>query len=514
MIFSSFTFLFLFLPAVWALYWSIRLRFENGGILVLTAASLFFYGYWDVRFLPLLLFSILVNYTLGHFLHQRREERRQSRWLLAIGVTFNLGLLAFFKYANFFSDGVEYFTSADPIPFQILLPIGISFFTFQQITYLVDVRNNEAPRYSLRHYMLFVSFFPQLISGPIVHHSEMLPQFLRKPKREWTMIAIGMAIFTAGLFKKLVLADNISPYTIAVFGAADAGLQVGFFETWGALIAFSFQMYFDFSGYCDMAIGLGLMFGIRLPINFHSPYKSKTIGEYWRRWNMTLGRFLAQYLYQPLGGGKRGETIRLRNLMIVMTVSGVWHGAGLGFILWGMLNGFWLWCNYASSKFHAAIGRKGRSFIPGPVAIAMMFLAVSFGWTLFRPVSVDGMSNMFATALGFNGLVLPENFAIYLGDATGVLQAIGIEFAGPASVAAGEWVFNVVPLMVISGLIVWVMPNTNQLFLSQIEDYEIEPPRIGKPWRPNWTGFAATASVFLLALLFAGTISEFLYFQF
>jgi D-alanyl-lipoteichoic acid acyltransferase DltB (MBOAT superfamily) len=513
MIFSSFSFLFLFLPLVWAIYWSFRARSGEAGFAVLTAASLFFYGYWDIRFVPLLLFSIVVNFALGRLLHDRLETGN-TKTVLALGVFFNLGLLAFFKYANFFSDTVEYLTGTDPISIQILLPIGISFFTFQQITYLVDASRGTVPRYSLLHYMLFVSFFPQLIAGPIVHHSEMMPQFLKAQRKDWTMIAVGIAILTAGLFKKLVLADNLSPYTIAIFGAVDGGLDVGIFEVWGALVAFSFQLYFDFSGYCDMAIGLGLMFGIRLPINFNSPYKAMTIAGYWRRWNMTLGRFLQRYLYIPLGGGGHGETARLRNLMIVMTVSGVWHGAGLGFILWGALNGFWLWCNYASARFHKAIGREGQSVIPKKVAVAMMFLAVTLGWTLFRPRTVDGMKVMWNTALGFNGVALPEIFAAYFGDTAEYFRAIGVQFSGPAHVSIGAWSLEVLPLMLISAFIIWVLPNTNQLFLSLIPDYETDPARIKVTWRPTWIGYAATATTFMLAMLFAGTISEFLYFQF
>lgn len=514
MIFSSFAFVYLFLPVVWAAYWMMRSRSAEAAYLVLTLASLYFYAYWDWRFLPLLLFSILVNYVLGQNIHAARESSRSTRWFLSFGVMFNLGLLGFFKYANFFSDSIEYFAGFDPISFHILLPIGISFFTFQQITYLVDTSKGTVPRYSLPHYILFVSFFPQLIAGPIVHHSEMMPQFLSKKGMDWRMIAAGLAIFTAGLFKKLVLADNISPYTIAVFAAADAGQPVGFFECWGALVAFSFQMYFDFSGYCDMAIGLGLLFGIRLPINFNSPYKSLTISEHWRRWNITLGRFLRQYLFLPLGGSKRGEIISLRNMMIVMTISGVWHGAGLGFVFWGMLNGFWLWCNYASGKFHAFIGRPGQSLIPPQVAVAMMFLAVSLGWCLFRPTNGTGMSMMWTTALGFNGLVMPEVFAQYLGRAVAVFQSLGITFAGPAHVSIGDWTLGVMPLMLISAIIVWGLPNTNQLFLAHLDGYETEPARIKLTWRQNALGYAATASTFALAMLFAGTISEFLYFQF
>ena len=513
MIFSSFSFLYLFLPTVWIVYWLARSRSADGAMLFLTLASLFFYGYWDIRFLPLLLGSIVTNHLIAGRLQDGLARGRTRSWLIA-GITFNLGLPAFFKYANFFSDAVHYFTGYEPVPFAILLPIGISFFTFQQITYLIDISKGKAQRYSLQRYTLFVAFFPQLIAGPIVHHSEMMPQFLSKPRLDWLYVAAGLGMFTVGLFKKLVLADNISPFTIAVFAATDAGQAVTFAEVWAALIAFSFQMYFDFSGYCDMAIGLGLMFGIRLPINFNSPYKSRTIAEHWRRWNITLGRFLRDYVYLPLGGSALGETRQLINLMIVMTLSGVWHGAGFGFLLWGMLNGLWLWMNRASARFHAAIGMKGRSLIPGPVAVAMMFLAVSFGWIFFRSTTGEGMGTMLQAAFGVHGLSVPSVYETYLGDAAGWLASAGVVFNGPAHVAPGEWVREALPLFAMSAFLIWCTPNASQIFLSAIDGYRVDPVPGFLRWRPSLAGFTAVASSFVLALLFAGTISEFLYFQF
>ena len=513
MLFNSYIFIFLFLPAAWTLYWLLRPFSQNAGLAFLTLASLFFYGYWDWRFLPLLLGSILINYLIGNRLHETARPPAWRRTWLALGIAFDLGLLGFFKYMNFFSEISEQLFDAPLVSFRILLPIGISFFTFQQITYLVDAYRSRADRYSLLHFALFVSFFPQLIAGPIVHHSEMMPQFRKIPRPDWLAAAAGLSLFIAGLFKKLVLADNIAPMASAVFAAADAGQPVSFAESWGAVTAFSFQMYFDFSGYSDMAIGLALMFGIRLPINFNSPYKALSIAEYWQRWNMTLGRFLREYLYLPLGGSRRGDAITMRNMMIVMFVSGVWHGAGWGFILWGILNGFWLWCNFLSARFHAAIGRPGESLIPRPLARLMMFAAVTFGWAFFKPATLAGIQTMSAALLGLSGLTLPESFAPLLGPLAPLASAFGFAFAGPAHVGLGDWALRALPLIGISFVIVWALPNTNQIFLSGEKGFRIATPR-RLVWRPGLPGFAAISATFVLALLFASSISEFLYFQF
>ncbi len=513
MLFNSYIFIFLFLPAIWALYWLLRPLSQNAGLAVLTLASLFFYGYWDWRFLPLLMGSILINFLIGQRLHRSALPDARRRAWLALGIVFDLGLLGFFKYMNFFSEVSAQLFDAPLLSFRILLPIGISFFTFQQITYLVDACRGKADRYSLLHYALFVSFFPQLIAGPIVHHSEMMPQFRKIPRPDWFAAAAGLSLFIAGLFKKLVLADNIAPVASAVFAAADAGQPVSFAESWGAVTAFSFQMYFDFSGYSDMAIGLALMFGIRLPLNFNSPYKALTISEYWQRWNMTLGRFLREYLYLPLGGSRGGDLITMRNMMIVMFVSGFWHGAGWGFILWGILNGFWLWCNFLSARFHAAIGMPGQSLIPRPVARLMMFAAVTFGWAFFKPETLGGIQTMAGTLLGMGGLTLPATFEPLLGQLAGAVSTLGFDFAGPNHVGLGDWALRALPLLGLSSVIVWALPNTNQIFLSADRGFDTGPAaRLA--WSPGRMGFAAVSGTFVLALLFASSISEFLYFQF
>lgn len=511
MLFNSYSFIFLFLPIAWIGYWVARGRSNEWGMIALSIASLFFYAYWDVRFLPVLLFSIGINHIIAGKI--TRSEQSHPRYWLYAGIIFNLGLLGFFKYMNFFSEISESLTGVAILSVHILLPIGISFFTFQQITYLVDAYRGKTARYDLLHYTVFVAFFPQLISGPIVHHSEMMPQFKTASRPHAMSFAIGLSIFIAGLFKKLVLADNIAPFATAVFAASDGGANVTFVEAWGALVAFSFQMYFDFSGYSDMAIGLGLMFGIRLPINFRSPYQALSIREYWQRWHITLGRFLSDYVYIPLGGSRVPLPRNLANLMMLMFLSGMWHGAGLGFILWGLLNGFWLCCNVIMSRINQLLGFTTRSLIPAPIACIMTFLAVSFGWCFFKSTNFAGLVNMTETALGFNGLTLPASFAVDLGTFASTFEILGFTFSGPGHVAIGEWATLGVPLIIASFIIVWTLPNTNQLFLANDPEYNVEDQK-ALIWRPNLIGFVSVSGMFFCALLFASSISEFLYFQF
>ncbi len=305
MLFNSFEFLFLFLPlTLVGFFLSSRIGRETG-ILWLVAASLFFYGWWNPVYLWLIVGSTLGNYLIGARIGAALADshRRQARFWLVLGVSANLALLGWFKYAHFFLDTINQFSGSEFTLPAIVLPLAISFFTFQQIAYLVDTWRGIQPEHRLSHYLLFVTFFPQLIAGPIVHHKEMLPQFLTtgETATRWSDLAVGLTIFALGLFKKAVLADGIAPYATPVFDAAARGETLTLLQAWGGALAYTLQLYFDFSGYSDMAIGAARMFGIRLPLNFHSPYKATSIVEFWRRWHMTLSRFLRDYLYIPLG---------------------------------------------------------------------------------------------------------------------------------------------------------------------------------------------------------------------
>ena len=309
-------FLTIFLPITLFLYFFVRKRLGlESSFLVLCAASLVYYAYWKVSYLPILLISILGNFYLGIVL-SRLTTNRAKKTILILGVIANLSALGYYKYANFFIENLEYFFGKAYSSHNIVLPLAISFFTFQQIAYLVDAYRDEVKEYKFIHYFLFVTFFPQLIAGPIVHHKEMLPQFMEKAKGllDKRLLWHGALQFSIGLFKKVVIADTLATYASPVFSAADQGADITMMGAWIGTLAYTFQLYFDFSGYSDMALGIGKMFGINLPINFNSPYKAASISDFWRRWHMTLSRFLRDYLYIPLGGNRNGRMWRHINL--------------------------------------------------------------------------------------------------------------------------------------------------------------------------------------------------------
>ncbi|HWW71706.1 MAG TPA: MBOAT family O-acyltransferase, partial [Duganella sp.] len=341
MLFNSLSFLLLYLPVVYAGYCLLahwRPRWTAGW---LALASLFFYGYWDARYLPLLLASILFNYRCG--LRIAAGGGRRKRWLV-FALAANLSLLAYYKYANFFIDSLNHVAGAHLPGWAVVLPIGISFFTFTQIAFLVDCHRGLAGEYRFTHYTLFVSYFPHLIAGPVLHHKEMMPQFDTRPAPNAADFAVGISIFVMGLAKKIFLADPLSVLVAPVFGA---GAEPQLIEAWIGALAYTMQLYFDFSGYSDMAIGLSRLFGVKLPLNFNSPYQAANIGEFWRRWHMTLSRFLRDYLYVPLGGNRSGQPARYRNLMLTMILGGLWHGAGWTFVAWGGLHGLYLVLHHA-----------------------------------------------------------------------------------------------------------------------------------------------------------------------
>src|SRR5471032_751740 len=371
MLFSSYTFLFQFLPATVLAFAAARRHSPRAGIMVLAGASLFFYGAWRPIYLLLLTASIAVNFSLG----LRMEDPLRRRATGCFGVALNLAVLCYFKYTNFIFDSLNAFTGA-PLPFvNIVLPLGISFFTFQQIAYLVDVMRGAKVERDIVSYTLFVSFFPHLIAGPLVHHAEMIPQFKRgRSGRSSVLAARGLAIFTAGLFKKVVIADNLAQFVSPVFAHLDAGGGVTTPWAWLATLAYSLQIYFDFSGYSDMAIGLALLFGIRLPVNFSSPYQAVSIIEFWRSWHITLSRFLRDSLYIPLGGNRLGEQRRYLNLLVTMLLGGLWHGAGWNFLIWGGLHGLYLCINHLWRAWRGEDGQA--SMLAKGLSWAITFFAV------------------------------------------------------------------------------------------------------------------------------------------
>ncbi|MBI1326168.1 MAG: MBOAT family protein [Alphaproteobacteria bacterium] len=401
MLFNSPAFLFGFLPVCLAVF--IALKKANAGkaaLVFLALASLFFYAWWDFRFLGLLLTSIGFNFCMG--IQLRKYER--NKLLLILGIAANLVCLGFFKYFNFFIDNLNLLLAHDLTFTRIILPLGISFFTFQQIAYLVDTWKGKAQAPTLLEYTAYITFFPHLIAGPIVHHATVIPQFRALPAAhyDWHKTAIGLTLFAIGLFKKVMLADSLSVHATPIFNAAHSGEAISLLAGWIAALAYTLQLYFDFSAYSDMAIGLGLMFGIRLPDNFFSPYKAGNIIDFWRRWHITLSNFLRNYLYIPLGGNRAGKLRRYANLIITMLLGGLWHGANWTFVLWGGLHGLYLVINHGWHR----IVPDGFSAIKAYqfCAWALTFLAVITAWVLFRSESVEAAMAIYQGMLGWHGL--------------------------------------------------------------------------------------------------------------
>ncbi|MGH7152377.1 MAG: MBOAT family O-acyltransferase, partial [Acetobacteraceae bacterium] len=346
MLFNSHEFLFLFFPLALIAFHFLHRYGEQAQIAALLSVSLLFYASWDVRFLLLLGGSILGNYAIGRSLDAtvERGNGRRANQLLTVGVSLDLLVLGCFKYAHFVVDNVNSVSGTNFTLERIILPLGISFFTFEQIGYLVDIRRGRIYHTDLLRYAVFVSFFPRLVAGPIRRYSEILPQLAegRRPRDSLEDLAVGLTMFAIGLVKKTLLADGIAPFAGPVFTAAAQGTPIDLLPAWGAALAYTCQLYFDFSGYSDMAIGAARCFGIRFPANFNSPYKSTSIIEFWRRWHITLSRFLRDYLYIPLGGNRRGRVRRYVNLMVTMLLGGLWHGANWTFVAWGGLHGLYL----------------------------------------------------------------------------------------------------------------------------------------------------------------------------
>jgi len=405
MLFNSYEFIFAFLPLTLIIYFYLlnkRLIVGAKGFLVF--ASLFFYSWWNIAYLPLILISMLFNYIIGNSLNGNKDNIKiNKKSLLTFGIIANLSLLGYFKYADFFIGNINYISSNNIPLLELALPLAISFFTFQQIAYLVDSYRTETAEYDFLNYALFVTFFPQLIAGPIVHHKEMMPQFASKWNlvKNYRNIAVGLFIFSIGLFKKVVIADTFSVWATNGFDKAEV---LNLLEAWATSLSYTFQLYFDFSGYTDMAIGIALLFNIRLPINFNSPYKAKDIQDFWRRWHITLSRFLRDYIYIPLGGNKKGSFRTYSNLMATFILGGLWHGAGWTFVFWGFLHGFAL----VLHRFWKALGFTMNSIL----AWFITFNFINISWVFFRAKEWDDAIKVLKGMFG-GDLILPTKWQYF-----------------------------------------------------------------------------------------------------
>ncbi len=478
MLFNSYPFIFLFLPVALAGYFAANRLGATAPVIWLALASLVFYSFGNWPFVALLLASIAFNYFIGWLLISRRLDPGPRFAALVVGVAGDLVTLGVFKYAGFLVANVNA-AFATSFAVNILLPVGISFYTFTQIAFLVDAYRGKVATYALPHYALFVTYFPHLIAGPILHHRDMIPQFesdqSKRPNPR--LILFGLIIFGAGLFKKTVLADGVQPLVALAFHQATPSFD----QAWIGALAYTFQLYFDFSGYSDMAIGISLMFGIFLPLNFNSPYKAISIIDFWRRWHMTLSQFLRDYLYISLGGNRHGPLLRYVNLMITMLLGGLWHGAAWTFVIWGALHGLYLCINHAWINYGPPIPPRLQR--PARViAFLLTFVAVVVAWVFFR-------ADSFASALS-------------------VLSRM----TDPGQIAFGRTELIQCLLIAVYASIAWFAPNT-----QEIVGYDHKNRTVGENLRslraPSLLLYGGAAA-FALGVLGIQQYSEFIYFRF
>jgi alginate O-acetyltransferase complex protein AlgI len=519
-LFNSFPFLFVFLPLALGLTYLAGTRSTPTlAKFTLAALSLAFYAYWKPIYLPLLLFSIAFNYLVGQQIQRAVAADRKTlvNALLAFGLVVDIGLLAYFKYANFFVDNVNALTGANWTLNRVILPLAISFYTFQKIAYLMDSARGEAKPMSPLDFTLFAAFFPQLISGPIVHYKEIVPQ-LQGPlfgKLIWRNILVGLAIMSIGLFKKTVIADTVSGYSDHLYLMADARGPVDLLSGWLAAVLYTFQLYFDFSGYSDMAIGLGRMFGVKLPLNFHSPLRTTNIADYWRRWHMTLQRVIYAYLFQPLSLALIRSTWRMGltgwwafavsvgfPTFVTFLVVGMWHGAGWTFVIFGVMHGLYVTAFEVSRERRTRLQRKLRKLgkklpEPGPVAAhgprVVTLLAIMCANVVFRAKTVGAAVVILSGMLGFRGIK---------GD---------FDFAG----------WDVWATIAVCTAIVAFFPNTQQIMSRFDPAYnwkewsDVAKPPIRFTWRPNTLGLVAVGVVLFFGVMFIQRgQAVFLYFNF
>lgn len=521
MLFNSYIFLFAFLPLTWLVYVGLQRagRFDVGWLVVM---SFTFYGWWNWHYVPLLAASVLFNFWAGRMISRMPLGEAgivRRRLVLTAAILVNVALLGYFKYANFFLATAAELDGVAFTPLNIVLPLGISFFTFTQIAFLVDAYRNEAIEYDFQNYSLFVSYFPHLIAGPILHHKQVMPQFADRAGRAVNAetVALGLTILIIGLFKKVVLADSVAPFADRVF-AQSPDAVISMVEGAGGTLAYTMQLYFDFSGYCDMAIGVSLLFGVNLPINFNSPYKSRSIVEFWRRWHMTLSQFLRDYIYFALGGNRKGVSRRYINLLATMLIGGFWHGAGWTFIIWGGLHGVFLVINHVWRDLSQRLGlsRFSGRWWSSLFAWAMTFAAVNVAWVFFRADTLQGAVNILKGLLGFNG-ILPARWAP--GATSAVVSSAEAPSAAlakvdPATVQmGGQAVVWILALTVIALL----MPNTQQITgyvrrVMTVPDHEAVP--LWLRWQPSALWAAGCGAMGAACIYMLGNSSRFLYFQF
>jgi alginate O-acetyltransferase complex protein AlgI len=538
-VFNSYQFLFGFLPVVLTGTFLLARIGPGAAQCWLIAASLAFYAAWNAAYVPLLLGSILFNYGIA--VRMAKVDNPTTRaWLLGCAVAVDLGLLGYYKYTGYFLDTLNAATGTDYTWRSLMLPLGISFYTFQQLTLLADISSGRIKDFRFRDFLLFVTFFPHLIAGPIVHHREMMPQFRQADYRlSWENLAIGCVLLAVGLCKKVILADGIAGFVTPIFTDAAAGIPISFLSAWAGAVGFTLQMYFDFSGYSEMALGLARMVGIKLPMNFNSPLKALSVVDYWSRWHITLTRFLTAVIYNPIAmrlarrraaAGKSGTTwgafcgvIALPTL-ITMLLSGVWHGAGNQFLLFGLLHGVALVINHAwrlaRPRFWPDTAHYQRT--TRPLAWLLTFLLVTVALTWFHATSVASGGNIVLGMAGVHGLVLPGGIAGGLPGLAGGLSRLGVGFAAD-DMGGLAMLYGWIVVLLATAL---VPPNTLEMLrawqpavtmpgitpVGRLDRWRHLASRLQFSLSPPWA--VATAVVLTLGVLGVNRVSEFLYWRF
>ena len=480
MFFNSYEFIFAFLPITFLLYFLFNQKNQHRlAKTILILSSLFFYSWQTVIYLPLILSSMVFNYTIGTAL-----SSRANKMLLTLGIASNLSLLGYFKYRDFFIENINLLFHTNGELLHLALPLAISFFTFQQISYLIDSYRGETKEYDFLNYALFVTFFPQLIAGPIVHHKEMMPQFANSQNRyiNYQNISMGIFIFSMGLFKKVIIADTFALWANTGF---DTATTLNLLEAWATSLSYTFELYFDFSGYTDMAIGLALLFNIKLPVNFNSPYKAVNIQDFWRRWHITLSRFLRDYIYIPLGGNRKGEWRTYNNLIITFLLGGLWHGAGWTFVFWGLLHGMALvihkvWSHYGFKLY-------------GWIGWFITFNFINIAWVFFRAKEWDDAIKVLNGMFSLNHIVLPT----FVESKLNFLHQYNINFGNYLANIQGK-----------TETYIWIIVTfiVTLYFKNSIERLE----RL----QLNYKTALFTSGAFILSIIYLNKASEFLYFNF
>jgi D-alanyl-lipoteichoic acid acyltransferase DltB (MBOAT superfamily) len=540
MLFNSYPFVFGFLPIALAGSYLLGERSRDAALLWLTAVSLFFYAWWRPVNVLLIAPSILINFGLSRALERTHEARPAvARAILVAGILFNLCFLGYFKYLNFFAGAINDAFGTGFVLTQLILPLGISFITFQKIAFLVDVHSGRVSAFSVRDYALFVLFFPQLIAGPIVHYREMMPQFRAAPCRfDVTNMAVGMTLFFFGLAKKLILADPLSHMIAPLYAQAASGVPQSMTEAWIAALGFTLQIYFDFSGYTDMALGLARFFGIKLPVNFNSPLKATSIVDFWLRWHVSLTRFLTAYIYNPMTlaltrrrmakgkpvfGGKNTTISSFFLLLamptiLTMLVSGIWHGAGYTYILWGLLHGVFLSVNHAWRLIRPRIWSDTKTYNrrAAPLGFLLTFLSVVFAMVLFRAPTAGSAWVLWKGMTGAYGMALPAAVFSRIGAAGDWLMAIGIHPAW----TSGSLLVEATARISILLFIALALPNTLEILAPYEPALGVKPGKTETwllrrlAWQPGGAWAVGLACVTLAGILSLGELSEFLYWQF